>query len=192
MSAENVFNQAAPPLCMGMFSCFDFQWEGLWKSIQLCSLFSTLLPSNYGGKEENMFTMLSYSFSFSLPLHKLTAHHKSISAWRKSISRLPLLSYKKKNVLLFKKKTKKKLQSSGGEGGRAGGGGGGERKGRRSRSREREMEEKRGGGSKRIIHPLFGEQVCLNETWRAAVTTYRLFYSVWSVSLQDTHTSTYT
>ena len=27
------------------------------------------------------------------------------------------------------------------------------------------------GGSKRIIHPLFGEQVGLNEAWRAALAT---------------------
>lgn len=63
--------------------------------------FSTLLPSNYGGKEENMFSILSHSLSLFLSLHKLTAHHKSISAWRKSISRLPLLSDQKKCLILF-------------------------------------------------------------------------------------------
>lgn len=47
-----------------------------------------------------MFGILSHSLSLFLSLHKLTAHHKSISAWRKSISRLPLLS-DQKNVLFF-------------------------------------------------------------------------------------------
>lgn len=66
--------------------------------------FSTLHPPNYGRKEENMFTMLSRSLSLSL--RKLTAHHKSISAWRKSISRLPLFSDKKKISYSLKKKNK--------------------------------------------------------------------------------------
>lgn len=46
-----------------------------------------------------MFSILSHSLSLSL--HKLTAHHKSISAWRKSISRLPLLSDKKCLILFL-------------------------------------------------------------------------------------------
>lgn len=71
--------------------------------------FPTLLPSNYGRKEENMFTMLSHSLSRSL--RKLTAHHKSISAWRKSISRLPLLPQQKTYLILLKKKKKKKKSS---------------------------------------------------------------------------------
>lgn len=48
-----------------------------------------------------MFSILSHSLSLFLSLHKLTAHHKSISAWRKSISRLPLLSDQKKCLILF-------------------------------------------------------------------------------------------
>lgn len=165
MSAENVFNQAAPPLCMGMFSCFDFQWEGLWKSIQLCSLFSTLLPSNYGGKEENMFTMLSYSFSFSLPLHKLTAHHKSISAWRKSISRLPLLSYKKKNVLLFKKKTKRKTPEL-----RWGGRKSRRRRWRREEGKEQQEQGKGDGGEEgRRLKENYSSSV-----WRASLSKWDL------------------
>lgn len=64
ISVGNVFSQAAltlPLLCIRTFSCFDFQWGGLWKSTKLCSPFSSLLPSNYERKEKNMFTMLSHS-----------------------------------------------------------------------------------------------------------------------------------
>lgn len=93
-------------LTMRMFSSSHFFREKDYEKAPSCvPFFSTLLPSNYGRKEENMFTMLSHSLSRSLC--KLTAHHKSISAWRKSISRLPLLPQQKTYLILKKKEYKK-------------------------------------------------------------------------------------
>lgn len=77
-----------------------------------------------------MFTMLSHPLSLSLP--KLTAHHKSISARRKSISRLPFLS-RQKNVLFLKKKRRR--------GGGSEGGAGAERRGGKRRENEEAQRE---------------------------------------------------
>lgn len=89
-------------------------------------------------------------FHTSPSLCKLTAHHKSISAWRKSISRLPFFSFQKK---------RENFQSSCREG-----------KSNRIRKEGRRSE---GGSSKRIIHPLFGQQLCPNEVWQATTEVFR-------------------
>lgn len=113
-------------------------------------LFSSSFPQIMVGSRK------TYLACFHTPpsLCKLTAHHKSISAWRKSISRLLTKKY-----FSSKKKRKKTLQSSCGEG--------------KSNRIKKERRRSEGGGSKRIFHPLFGQQLCPNEVWPATTEVFR-------------------
>lgn len=138
ISAGNVFNQAAfnsPLLCRGMFGfSLKKDYEKASSCVPPFFFFFFFLPASLQimvGRRKNMFTMLSHPLSLSLP--KLTAHHKSISARRKSISRLPFLS-RQKNVLFLKKK-------KGGGGGGSEGGAGAERRGGKRRENEEAQRE---------------------------------------------------
>lgn len=110
-------------------------------------------------------TCLPWLCVLFLSFHKLTVDHKIIWALRKSISRLLHLL---KRYILKEKKRRKKSPS---------GDLAGWRRTRRKKGEDEKdkQEQKRGsgGGSKRIIHSLFGEQVCLSEACRAAMATSR-------------------
>lgn len=111
-------------------------------------------------------TCLPWLYVLFLSFYKLTVDHKIIWALRKSISRL--LHLLKRYILKEKKEGEKK--------GPSGDLAGWKRTRRKKGEDEKDKQEQKrgsGGGSKRIIHSLFGEQVCLSEACRAAMATSR-------------------